>query len=57
MEVSILIIKKLRDWFLQKPAKSRIFLTVTDVKEVFTYILRNLLNKQENCIELLTDRI
>ena len=57
MEVSILIIKKLRDWFLQKPAKSRIFLTVTDVKEVFTYILRNLLNKLENCIELLTDRI
>ena len=27
------------------------------IKEVLTYILRNFLNKLENCIELLTDRI
>ena len=33
------------------------FLTVTYVEEVLTYILRNLLIKLENCIELLTDRI
>ena len=49
--------KKLLDWFLKNPAKPRKFLTVTHVKEVLTYILYNLLNKLENCIELLTDRI
>ena len=27
------------------------------IKEVLTYILRNFLNKLENCIELLIDRI
>ena len=49
--------KKLRDRFLKNPTKSRKGLTVTYVKEVLTYILRNLLNKLENCIELLIDRI
>ena len=49
--------KKLRDWFLKNPEKSRKFLTATYLKEVLTYTLRNFLNKLEDCIEPLIDRI
>ena len=48
--------KKLRDWYFKKPAKPGKFLTVTKIKEILTYILCNLLNKLENCIELIIDR-
>ena len=44
------------DFFLKNP-KPQKFLTVTYVKKVLTYTLCNLLNKLENCIELLIDRI
>ena len=56
-EVSILIIKEIAELIFKKPCKTMKISDSNYVKEVLTYISRNLLNILENCIKLLPDRI